>query len=508
MRVALRRAFAALLCLAALSGCAAPPESEEPPEPSWEDYLTPSPSGETQTAFSDFTLPCLDRQSFDPITCPDGVQQTVASLLYEGLFALDDRFEPQCVLCSDWSCDRAALTYTFTLREDAAFSDGSPLTADDVLATYRRAADSARFGARFGNIASMDSSGGRELTLTLRAWDASLPALLDVPIVKKGTEQRDAPLGTGPYVYEPDGPALLASTLWWQKLPLPVERFALLPVKDENAAAQAFTSGDAGLLSLDLTALSTIYADVPADLTDAPSTAMLYLGFNTSRAVFSDAALRRAFGCAIDREQLVRACFASHARSAQFPLSPASPLYPTALEQSCSPQDYEAAAATLLSDGSQELSLLVNEENVARVAAAEQLARWLSTDRLACTVLALPWEEYCAALEAGEFDLYLAEARLPANWDCGALLHADGALNFGAYFSVLTERALAAFLADPSDATVRDLCERLRDEAPFVPLAFKNVTVLRRQGLTDEIAPTASAPFAGLSRWTVHLIEE
>ena len=85
------------------------------------------------------------------MTCIDGVQQTVGALLYEPLFTLDNSFAPQPVLCEHSSCDAQALTWTFALRS-AVFSDGTALTANDVLAAYRRAAESARYGARFANV--------------------------------------------------------------------------------------------------------------------------------------------------------------------------------------------------------------------------------------------------------------------------------------------------------------------------------------------------------------------
>lgn len=76
-----------------------------------------------------FVLPYLEGQPLNPLTCPDGVQQTVASLLYEGLFRLDQTFTPQSLLCASYTYDPETLTYKLTLRDGVVFSDGSPLTA-------------------------------------------------------------------------------------------------------------------------------------------------------------------------------------------------------------------------------------------------------------------------------------------------------------------------------------------------------------------------------------------
>ena len=138
--------FCALALLLSLSGCWSSDETEEEKD-FWE---TPSPD-ETQegadnslTPITAFALPYLQNVTLDPITCPDGMQQTVGALLYEGLFALDESFTPQNVLCSRYEHNDDCTSFTFYLREDARLSDGSSLTASVVLATLRRAQEHYR----------------------------------------------------------------------------------------------------------------------------------------------------------------------------------------------------------------------------------------------------------------------------------------------------------------------------------------------------------------------------
>lgn len=88
----------------------------------------------------------LQGQTLDPITCPDGVQQTIGALLYEGLYALDTGFTPQPMLAE--SCTVSGTTCTITLRGGVTFSDGSAVTASDVVRSLQRAQSSERFGAR------------------------------------------------------------------------------------------------------------------------------------------------------------------------------------------------------------------------------------------------------------------------------------------------------------------------------------------------------------------------
>ena len=120
------------LTLSLLTGCAQIDESsaDELPFPSEETPVEEEHSGLPAV----FALPYLEGQPLNPLTCPDGVQQTVASLLYEGLFRLDQTFTPQPLLCASYTYDSETLTYKLTLRDGVVFSDGSPLTAADVKA--------------------------------------------------------------------------------------------------------------------------------------------------------------------------------------------------------------------------------------------------------------------------------------------------------------------------------------------------------------------------------------
>ena len=88
-------------------------------------------------------------------------------------------------------------------------------------------------------------------------------------------------------------------------------------------------------------------------------------------------------------------------------------------------------AAGLNTGRTRTVTLLVNQENTFKVSAAEHIAQALSDFDLQIQVEALPWEEYAAALAAGNFDLYYGEVRLPANWDLSALVGTGGSLNYG-----------------------------------------------------------------------------
>ena len=84
--------------------------------------------------------------------------------------------------------------------------------------------------------------------------------------------------------------------------------------------------------------------------------------------------------------------------------------------------------------------MLVNEENSFKVSIANYLAESLSVFDLKIEVETLPWDEYIAALSAGNFDLYYGEVKLTADWNLIRLLGTSGSLNYGRWSDAQTSR--------------------------------------------------------------------
>ncbi len=460
-----------------------------------------------------FTMAYHKSGTLNPITCGEGIEQDVAALLYEPLFQLDGNFEPQPLLCESYSWDESGLACTLTLRGGVTFQDGSALTARDVVATLQRAAQSDRYGYRLRNVASVTANRAGQVVLTLRTPDRGLPALLDIPIVKRGTENSQAPTGTGPYVLVTggDGSHLQANESWWQGGALPVDTIPLVHAKDKDTAMYLFSSRQVGLLTVDPTDdLASVTGQ--AQRTNRPTAILQYIGFNTAEGrLFAGPALRAAFSGGIPRETLVDAQLAGLALAAQFPISPLSALYPKDLEKT---YDKEATLSALRAAGqdtgeTKELILLVNQEDSFRVTSARYIADSLTLLDWKITVQTLPWEDYLAALGAGNFDLYFGEVRLTADWDITDLAGTEGALNYGKYAGEDTDAQLAAFAAaGDRNAAARQLMAHLQTAAPFAPVCFKHYTVLTHTGVVEGLTPTATTTFAGLTGWKIHLKEE
>ena len=497
---------------AVLCGCVPSeiPPSEQPPSQIGGETSADSSAEPVVVLPSELALPYYPDLSLDPITCPDGVQQTVSALLCEGLFELDQAFAPQPLLCASYICDPTATVYTFTLRTDALFSDGSAPTAADVVNTLKRAQSSARYGARLAGVASVAAENGG-VTVTLTSPNTAFPALLDIPIIKSGTET-GVPVGTGPYSFvSGSGDAALEANPHWQSGGQPVDRIVLRAAEDPDTMLYQFSSHETQLLTNDLTGSDPVSVTGSIRFYDADSTVFQYVGINTVSAALSNAAVRRALSLGIDREQLVSAYLSRHAKAAQFPVSPASAEYPSELETVYSYDAFQQAitAAGRNSGDPVSLTMVVNEENSFKVAAARRIAAQLSAFDLKIEVRVLSWEDYSAALSAGNFDLYYGEVKLTADWDIRALLSTGGALNYGGFSDPALDALLSACRsADDRPAALENACRRIQALSPILPICFKTVSVLAQSGVVDDLTPTAANAFYGLSNCTIHLQDD
>src|SRR5687768_5436131 len=82
-------------------------------------------------------------KTLDPAFISDAADVQLLLQLYAGLTRLDEEGEPYPSLAESWTLSDDGMTYEFVLREDLTFSDGTPLTAEDVRRSWLRILDPA-----------------------------------------------------------------------------------------------------------------------------------------------------------------------------------------------------------------------------------------------------------------------------------------------------------------------------------------------------------------------------
>lgn len=494
-----------LAAAVALGGCSVPPAATPT------SAVTPVVTPAIQKEKPGFALPCYPAGGFHPITGSNRLNLTLSPLLYRGLFRLDEKFQPVGELCREYAVSEDGLVWTFRLV-NAAFSDGSPLTAKEAAASLNAARRSDRYRDRLANITRV-AEDETTVVITLSKANGALPALLDVPIVKE-TDDPDRPLGTGVYSLQGEGEELALRARAGAVTPL--ETIPLRAVSASDDLIYAFDAGEIALVDTDLTSTNALGYSGRFETTDYATTALVYVGCNTRTGPCKDPLVRRAVASSADREEMVKRLLAGHGRASELPIHPVTTEYDTKAAAELR-YDKEAAVELLaqagwtlkeeaLTKGREQLALklIVNQDNTAKVKMAEELGGALEALGVVVTLEKLPWEDFTTALRRGDFDLYLGEVVLTADFDPESLLF--GALNYGGFADEETARLLAAYQAAAGEerrAAAASLWEALAKNAPIVPLCFKNGSLLTQWGQVSGAAPTQRDVFAGLENWRV-----
>jgi peptide/nickel transport system substrate-binding protein len=79
-----------------------------------------------------------DLKVFDPIWSGAYIVRNHGYMVYDTLFAIDDKFEVKPQMVDSWTTSDDGLTWTFKLRDGLEFHDGAPVTSDDVIASLKR----------------------------------------------------------------------------------------------------------------------------------------------------------------------------------------------------------------------------------------------------------------------------------------------------------------------------------------------------------------------------------
>ncbi len=511
----LRKERAALLAVATalslLAGCGELTLREDLTSSSSPSASPSSSSSSSSTADHQdrrLRFPCNLTDSFNPFTCKTATNLHLAALLYQPLVQLSEAYQVENVLAADVRLD--GLVCTVTVDTTAKFTNGETLTADDVAASCRAAMQSPHYAASLANIEEV-SAEGETLRITLRETDAYFVNLLTFPIVQAGTQDDALPLGTGRYLLrglESGEPILAANNLYYTDTQPAFRIIALVDNPDTREQAYDLRLGNLDLVAEDVTDKDVLNIGTAAYY---DTNALVYLGFQCSSGVTRDVALRTALAGALDSASILSEAYSGSGTSARTLLNPNAfpdltsslPWGDSALlSEYLSTAGYtsdDAEGYRVNADGQRlTLELLVNSDNPARYAAAEQLAQQCKAFGVEVVLSAEPYDTYVAALQNGEFDLYLAEVRLPLNFDLTALLSPASGAVFG--FSEDEELLYTHMLFHTGGATAQQLVDQFEARLPFLPLFYHASSVVYTRELLH-VSPLQQDLFQNLEEW-------
>lgn len=492
----MKKRISILLCLALLAGmfggCTAAhtPEAYEPTGNLLDGEEADIQADGTQEEQT-LSLAYYADESLNPLMAADFTNRALMPLIYQSLFAVNRDYEVIPILCKQYTASVDLMTYEFTVDPAATFSDGTPVTAEDVVASLQASRNYKFYGRRLSFVSSISVTEAGKVRIQLSEPNSNLPLLLDIPIVKAAEVEADYPLGSGPYVLGGWGSNryLTRRTNWWcssKDLLITAEKIPLVSAESPAAIRDAFEFADVGVVCTDPG--SDRYAEYRCDyeLWNCETGIFLYLGVNKSSSVFQDKTVRQALSRGVDRDYLVDHYYRGFARSASLPASPDSPFYTASLAQKYA-YDAEACQSAMSSVKGSTITLLVNASDSLRVRVAQEIGRMLNASGLIVEVVSKDEDYYLAALNNGDFDLYLGQTKLSPNMDLTPFFSENGALDYGGMSDVsLYSLCLQAL---ENQGNYYTLHQTVMEEGYLCPIAFRCYAVYAARGLLTDLAP-------------------
>ncbi|MCB1215016.1 MAG: ABC transporter substrate-binding protein [Deltaproteobacteria bacterium] len=280
-----------------------------------------------------------DPSSLDPRYPGDAYSAKVQDLMYQGLLKWGENLQLEPDLAESYEF----LTPTrlkIVLKPDIFFHDGTPLRAQDVIATFQsiQAPDSTSpHRANFSKLVNLQALDNRTILLDLSEITAPFLSALTVGIIPKhfiedSKKSSEIPPGTGPFCLlkrSQDAWLYLEAFQKYSGTLPKVKSIKIQVLKDATTRVLKLIKGEVDLVqnALSWPMLSWIQEHTSLHLESSPGINYRYLAFNLQDPILKDRRVRRAMAMALDRRDLIKHYLAGYAREATGVLAPSHAFY-------------------------------------------------------------------------------------------------------------------------------------------------------------------------------------
>ena len=280
-------------------------------------------------------------ETLDPAIITGQPEGRIVNALFEGLCAYDENGQPSPGVAESWEISPDAKTYTFHIRPNAKWSDGSPLKASDFVDSWHHTLK-PETGSQYnyqlypiknaqafaeGKLADFSEVGvhavdDRTLRVDLENPTSyflqlcAFPTLhpLPVDLIKRVGDDWVKPaniISNGAFTLETwrinDKIRLRKNAQYWDSANVALETIDVLPISDANVAFNFYASGLADLMMDKGLAPPALLEDLKKrpDFHAAPFLGIYFLRYNCERGPFKDERVRTAFSLAVDKKRIV-----------------------------------------------------------------------------------------------------------------------------------------------------------------------------------------------------------
>jgi len=285
----------------------------------------------------------------DPTAIADNLSGWATEQIFETLYTVDnDGKGVHPYLATDYTLSPDKLTWTFTLRPGVKFSDGKPMTADDVAFSINRARKS-KLGLGYIDSAIKSVTAKDASTVVVTTAYPWAPLLADISLFTNGIMPADfggksaseffkSPVGTGPFMLETwkkgQSFKVVRNPYYWQTGKPYLDSIDFTSVPDDNTRSLQLEGGQAHInMSPPFSSVSSLKTKPGIVVTLFPATRVDMILLNEKYAPLKDVHVRAAINYAIDRKAIVSAVLFDNGQPANSYMPPTLLYYDAALPE-------------------------------------------------------------------------------------------------------------------------------------------------------------------------------
>jgi len=440
--------------------------------------------------------------------------------VYESLVSIDDDYLPQPCLAERWEESASGKTWTFYLRQDIHFSDGTPLTARDVVASAEyilaRAADENIVDkGYYQNLSRFVSSitAKDDYTVVVKTTsdrpNFGLLYQMTFPVVPAAYVAMDNPPGSGPYVitefHAGERMWLSANPNWWKAQPQVRE----IMFQFENTSRAVVESYEFAQVEACFTrsVAGAQHKTGANSLTMSYRTNQLECLYLNNKSYELTLEVRQAISNLIDKSKIISNAYLGLAVPTNFPFYPGTWMYNSSLDASFT-HDVEEAKRLLAEAGWEDsdengvldkpdangdlknLSLRFyyyeEPDNDVREEAMNIITAALAEVGIECRVTAMTMTGLQEKLKSGSFDLALIAFQMDVTPDPGFMLMSQNS-KAGNYCRYSSSRMDELFKSLRKSVSQEEYRQKLMDiqyqfcaDCPFICLYWRTGNVISR----------------------------
>lgn len=522
----------ALLLILTFSGCRKNPQSDSVSSGT-------APTQDIKNSRSYITLLYSSADTFNPYTAKTDINRQLCRLLYEPLVKLDNSFSPVYSIAQ--SVETVGTKCTVTLKS-VNFSDGSAVTANDVVYSFNLAKGSgSAYAGELYVASSATAEGNSRVIFSLTKADPYFINLLDFPIIKAGSEKitdsdsvLQPPVGCGRYKVNDSRDKLVINESFFGKKGS-ITEIQLINAPDTDSVTHYVEVGAADAYYSDISG-SGVFR-MSGKKKDINLNNLIYIGINQNYGTLAENSMRQALSSGIDRKKLCQKAYYNNAL-------PATGFFNPVWEPAKAVQNIQIEAKSQITVENLEkigynsldnngkrknaagqrikFSLLVNSENRMKAAAAQIIASQLAEYGIEINVVERKYADYLTLIREGNFQLFLGEIKLTDNMDISPMVTEGGSAAYGLKKPAKEENkeqkpqdnAVPEQIVTNKPAevitgfyqgknSVADVAAVMQSEMPFIPVMYRTGALFYNDNIENMGTASASDIYFSIEAYSV-----